>query len=54
MKTFLIITLSLGLTGAAGAADPELGRLPDGDYYIKGEVDFALKEPAARAYSAVT
>jgi hypothetical protein len=35
------------------AADREIGQLAGGGYYIKDEVDFALKEEVARDLSPV-
>jgi subtilisin family serine protease len=51
MKIILSTAVALGLAWMSHAADAELGRLPDGGYYVKGEVDFALKEPVARDFS---
>ena len=44
---------SLSTATAANPAptDRELGRLPDGGYYLKDEVDFGLKEDVARDLS---
>lgn len=39
------------LTGTAGAADRVLGRLPDGQLYIKDEVEFCVKADVARTMS---
>ncbi len=41
----------LGLVATVSAADLELGRLPDGGYYVKDEVEFTLKEGVARQLS---
>lgn len=49
MKNSLLILLLAGV--ASQAADRPLGVLPDGRVYIKGEVDFCLKESAARSFS---
>jgi len=57
MKTFLntVTLLAVSVVGIASAApaDREIGRLPDGGYYIKDEVDFSLKEAVARDLSPV-
>ena len=46
----IILALFLAV-GAVEAADRTLGRLPNGDLYIKDEVDFCLTAEAARALS---
>ena len=51
MKNFLQVAFLLGFSLAAGAADPAVGRLPNGTYYLKDEVDFELKSDAARVLS---
>jgi subtilisin family serine protease len=58
MKTLLNLSLvaaiacSISATaGTAAAADLALGRLPDGSYYVKDEIDFGLKENIARDLS---
>ncbi len=60
MKTIFALLLGVMFSGQGTAfsavtapADPPLGRLPDGKYYIADEVNFALKEPVARALSPV-
>lgn len=49
----ILLTLLLGAMAAltASAADRSLGRLPDGQMYIKDEVEFCLKAAPARALS---
>jgi subtilisin family serine protease len=47
------LTLAGAVTVPAQPADLELGRLPDGSYYVKHEVDFGLKEGVARDLSPV-
>lgn len=47
-RIILVLLLTLG---AAPAAERVLGRLPNGQLYIKDEVDFCLKAEAARALS---
>lgn len=47
-QTFLALLLA---TTASHAADRPLGRLPDGQLYIKDEVEFCIKADAARTFS---
>jgi len=53
MKTKLFLSLlgSLALAAAVNAVERKLGQLPDGRLYLKDEIDFALKEHAARRFS---
>ncbi len=50
---WLAILAVVGVVSRLWAADPEVGRLPDGSYYLKGEVEFTLKEDVARQLSPV-
>ena len=52
LNTFLAASV-IGTAAVAMAADREIGQLADGGYYIKDEVDFALKEEVARDLSPV-
>jgi subtilisin family serine protease len=51
MKMLLGLALLLALTLAGIAADPAVGRLPNGRHYLKHEVNFALKADVARELS---
>jgi subtilisin family serine protease len=51
MRNYLILILACGALAKAVGADAPLGRLPDGGYYLKDEVDFKLKEEVARELS---
>jgi subtilisin family serine protease len=52
ISALLLGCVSLLLTvGAAAAADRAIGHLPNGDSYIKDEVEFCVKAEAARALS---
>lgn len=51
MKQILLALLLVAVTAVAAETDPAVGRLPDGDFYMKGEVDFCLKAEAARNLS---
>lgn len=51
-KIFFCLIASL-VAFASQAADPPVGQLPDGTFYIKDEVDFALKESVATGFSPV-
>ncbi|HEV8524408.1 MAG TPA: S8 family serine peptidase [Terriglobales bacterium] len=51
MKRILTIIVACGVSWIAGAADPAVGVLPNGQFHLKHEVDFALKEGVARELS---
>lgn len=51
MKTTLLLFTASLFSIALRAADPPLGRLPDGTVYLLNEAAFALKADAARALS---
>ena len=51
MKTLLKTAMVLGFALSASAADPAVGRLPNGTYYLKDEVDFELKSEVASGLS---
>jgi thermitase len=56
MKRLLRALLTVSVFGTACvamAAEREIGQLPGGGYYIKDEVDFALKEEVARDLSPI-
>lgn len=61
MKTLFALLLATGVGAVAHGAhadsvmtnDLPIGLLPNGTYYVKNEVDFAPKEPRARALSPV-
>jgi subtilisin family serine protease len=48
---FFCVIAAGTLAFTVSAADPILGKLPNGEYYLKHEVDFALKEDKARDLS---
>ena len=51
MKTLLKTAMMLGFVVSASAADPAVGRLPNGTYYLMDEVDFGLKSEVAQTLS---
>jgi thermitase len=51
MKRLLFLVAIMAGIWSLTAADPILGKLPGGDYYMKHEVDFVLREPVARGLS---
>jgi len=51
MKTLQLVAVAVLWSATLWAADPPLGRLPDGTLYILNEVQFALRADAARAIS---
>ena len=53
MRNYLTLLMTFGAFAGAMGADLPPGRLPDGGYYLKDEVDFQLKEEVARDLSPV-
>lgn len=51
MKHLFTTLAALGVVLGASAADPAIGRLPNGTYYLKHEIDFGLKAETARELS---
>lgn len=51
MKTVVTSMMVLGMALAVRAADPAIGRLADGTYYLKEEVNFQLKPALAQELS---
>lgn len=53
MKKLTSTMMVLGMVLAAQAADPAIGRLPNGTYYLKEEINFSLKAEVAQELSPV-
>ena len=53
MKKLASTMIALGMVLAAQAADPAIGRLPNGTYYLKEEINFSLKAEVAQELSPV-
>ena len=51
MKKLVSTMMVLGTVLAAQAADPVIGRLPNGTYYLKEEINFSLKTEVAEELS---
>ena len=53
MNKLLSTMMVCGMVLGVSAADPAIGRLPNGTYYLKHEIDFGLKAETAQELSPV-